>query len=83
VSRMPTLNRKIRIISDWTLALFFRREIVSLGSLQRPREEFERTMPRRRPDHLPGQLPGQLPLPERAETPDPSGRTQTRHIRMP
>ncbi|HEY8454764.1 MAG TPA: NAD(P)/FAD-dependent oxidoreductase [Actinopolymorphaceae bacterium] len=47
VSRMPTLNRKIRIISDWTLALFFRREVVSLGSLQRPREEFVRsTLPR-------------------------------------
>ncbi|MEQ4203800.1 NAD(P)/FAD-dependent oxidoreductase [Actinopolymorpha sp. B9G3] len=47
VSRMPTLNRKIRIISDWTLALFFRREIVSLGNLQRPREEFVRSaMPR-------------------------------------
>jgi NADH dehydrogenase len=40
VSRMPTLNRKIRIIMDWTLALFFKREVVSLGSLQRPREEF-------------------------------------------
>jgi NADH dehydrogenase len=40
VSRVPTLNRKIRVILDWTLALFFRRDIVSLGSLQRPREEF-------------------------------------------
>jgi NADH dehydrogenase len=43
VSRMPTLNRKIRIVSDWTLQLFFRREVVSLGNLQRPREEFERS----------------------------------------
>lgn len=43
VSRMPTLNRKIRIILDWTLALFFRREIVSLGNLQHPRAEFERS----------------------------------------
>ncbi len=40
VSRMPTLNRKIRVVLDWTLALFFRRDVVSLGSLQRPREEF-------------------------------------------
>jgi NADH dehydrogenase len=40
VSRVPTLNRKIRVILDWTLALFFKREVVSLGSLQRPREEF-------------------------------------------
>jgi NADH dehydrogenase len=40
VSRVPTLNRKVRVILDWTLALFFRRDIVSLGSLQSPREEF-------------------------------------------
>jgi NADH dehydrogenase len=40
VSRVPTLNRKVRVVLDWTLALFFRRDIVSLGSLQRPREEF-------------------------------------------
>jgi NADH dehydrogenase len=40
VSRMPTLNRKIRVVLDWTLALFFRRDVVSLGTLQRPRDEF-------------------------------------------
>lgn len=40
VSRVPTFNRKMRVILDWTLALFFRRDIVALGSLQRPREEF-------------------------------------------
>jgi NADH dehydrogenase len=40
VSRVPTLNRKIRVVLDWTLALFFKRDVVSLGSLQRPREEF-------------------------------------------
>jgi NADH dehydrogenase len=42
LSRVPTLNRKARVVADWTLALFFRRETVSLGALQRPREEFER-----------------------------------------
>jgi NADH:ubiquinone reductase (H+-translocating) len=41
VSRMPTFNRKVRVIADWTGALFFRREIVSLGQLQQPRTEFE------------------------------------------
>jgi NADH dehydrogenase len=41
VSRVPTFNRKVRVIADWTLALFFRREIVSLGAFQNPREEFE------------------------------------------
>jgi NADH dehydrogenase len=42
MSRMPTLNRKIRVVLDWTLALFFSRDVASLGSLQRAREEFER-----------------------------------------
>ena len=41
VSRMPTFNRKVRVVADWTAALFFRREVVSLGQLQRPRTEFE------------------------------------------
>ncbi len=41
VSRMPTFNRKIRIIADWTGALLFRREVVSLGQLQQPRTEFQ------------------------------------------
>lgn len=41
VSRMPTLNRKVRVVADWTGALLFRREIVSLGQLQQPRTEFE------------------------------------------
>ncbi len=41
VSRMPTLNRKIRVLTDWTAALFFRRDVVSLGQLQMPRTEFE------------------------------------------
>jgi len=42
VSRVPTFNRKARVILDWTLALFFRREVTSLGSLQTPNEEFRR-----------------------------------------
>jgi NADH dehydrogenase len=41
LSRVPTFNRKVRVVADWTLSLFFRREIVSLGSLQMPREEWE------------------------------------------
>ncbi|WP_062432422.1 NAD(P)/FAD-dependent oxidoreductase [Herbidospora daliensis] len=41
LTRMPTLNRKARILMDWTLALFFKREVVALGALARPREEFE------------------------------------------
>ena len=41
LSRVPTVNRKARVTLDWTLALFFKREVVSLGAIQRPREEFE------------------------------------------
>jgi NADH dehydrogenase len=41
VSRMPTFNRKVRVVADWTGALLFRREIVSLGQLQHPHREFE------------------------------------------
>ncbi|WP_395104379.1 NAD(P)/FAD-dependent oxidoreductase [Actinomadura sp. SCN-SB] len=48
LSRMPTVNRKIRITADWTLAAFFRREIVSMGELSRPRHEFEYAAGRRR-----------------------------------
>jgi NADH dehydrogenase len=47
LSRIPTLNRKARVVADWMLALFFRRETVSLGALQRPREEFELAVGRR------------------------------------
>jgi NADH:ubiquinone reductase (H+-translocating) len=41
LSRVPTVNRKARVTADWTLALCFRREVISLGALQRPREEFK------------------------------------------
>ncbi|MFI5955322.1 NAD(P)/FAD-dependent oxidoreductase [Cryptosporangium sp. NPDC051539] len=41
VSRVPTFNRKVRVISDWTLALFLRREVVALGQLHDPRASFE------------------------------------------
>ena len=53
VSRMPTVNRKVRVLADWTLAIFFPREVVSLGQLQQPRREFElAALPH--PDALPG-----------------------------
>ncbi|GAA2807400.1 hypothetical protein GCM10020219_094040 [Nonomuraea dietziae] len=40
LSRVPTLNRKVRVVADWTLALFFKRETVSLGEMEHPRDEF-------------------------------------------
>lgn len=42
LSRMPTLSKKMRVVLDWTLALFFRRDVVSMGSLQRPGDDFDR-----------------------------------------
>jgi len=41
LSRAPTFNRKARVLAEWTLAGLFKREIVSLGSLEHPRAEFE------------------------------------------
>ncbi|CAN5199074.1 NAD(P)/FAD-dependent oxidoreductase [soil metagenome] len=41
MSRVPTFNRKVRVLADWTLAFFFRREVTSLGQIQHPRAEFE------------------------------------------
>ncbi|MDT0319595.1 NAD(P)/FAD-dependent oxidoreductase [Streptomyces millisiae] len=37
---VPTWNRKIRVFADWTLGLFLKREVVSLGAVEHPREEF-------------------------------------------
>jgi NADH dehydrogenase len=41
MSRVPTFNRKVRVLADWTLAFLFRRDVISLGQLQHPREEFQ------------------------------------------
>ncbi len=37
---MPTLNRRVRIVMDWTVGLVFPRDVVQLGSLSRPRDAF-------------------------------------------
>ncbi|MGW6984530.1 NAD(P)/FAD-dependent oxidoreductase [Streptomyces sp. NPDC054932] len=41
LSRVPSFNRKMRVLAEWTLSGLFKREIVSLGSLEHPRAEFE------------------------------------------
>ncbi|MGK5732237.1 NAD(P)/FAD-dependent oxidoreductase [Streptomyces sp. URMC 124] len=41
LSRIPTFNRKARVLAEWILTGLFKREIVSLGSLENPRAEFE------------------------------------------
>jgi NADH dehydrogenase len=35
--QLPLLSRKLRVVTDWTVALFFRRDVVELGVLERPR----------------------------------------------
>jgi NADH dehydrogenase len=37
---VPTLNRKARVLTDWTLALFFRRDTAQLASLEHPDDDF-------------------------------------------
>ena len=39
--KLPTMNRRLRVVADWTLALMFPREIVSLDVLEHPREDFQ------------------------------------------
>ena len=35
--QLPLLTRKARVVADWTVSLFFRRDIAELGSLGHPR----------------------------------------------
>ncbi|MFD9909017.1 NAD(P)/FAD-dependent oxidoreductase [Streptomyces sp. NPDC059063] len=49
LSRVPTVNRKSRVLAEWILSGLFKREIVSLGSLEHPRAEFELAAGGRRP----------------------------------
>lgn len=39
---MPTITRRVKIAADWTVALLFPRDLAQLGSLEHPREPFER-----------------------------------------
>ncbi len=36
--QLPLLTRKLRVVVDWTVALFFRRDVVELSMLGHPRE---------------------------------------------
>ncbi|MFA1545676.1 NAD(P)/FAD-dependent oxidoreductase [Actinomadura chokoriensis] len=40
-AKVPTFNRKLRVIADWTLALFLKRETVSLATVEQPRADFQ------------------------------------------
>jgi NADH:ubiquinone reductase (H+-translocating) len=54
VLMLPTINRKVRVMADWTLALFFHRDIVQLGSLQDPRGAFAQAAEDTRRDRTDG-----------------------------
>ncbi len=41
LSRIPSVNRRIRVTIDWSLALLLKREVVSLGELHDPRDPFQ------------------------------------------
>jgi NADH dehydrogenase len=69
VSRVPTFNRKARVVADWTLASVFSREVIALGQLQDPRREFLFAANTGRA--------GQLP-PPRETQPDASGTPSSR-----
>jgi NADH:ubiquinone reductase (H+-translocating) len=45
MSRIPSFNRKVRVVVDWSLAFFLKREVVALGQLHDPREEFVEATP--------------------------------------
>jgi NADH:ubiquinone reductase (H+-translocating) len=36
--QLPTLSRKLRVVTDWTVALLFRRDIAELGQLGHPQK---------------------------------------------
>ena len=39
--KLPTMNRRLHVVSDWTLALLFPREVVSLDVIEHPRQDFQ------------------------------------------
>ncbi|MFE0464947.1 NAD(P)/FAD-dependent oxidoreductase [Kitasatospora sp. NPDC058965] len=39
--RLPSTDRRVRILADWLLGSLFSREMVSLGSVEHPRAEFQ------------------------------------------
>jgi NADH dehydrogenase FAD-containing subunit len=42
VGRVPTFNRKFRVVADWLLSGLLRREVISMGQINNPRAEFDR-----------------------------------------
>jgi NADH:ubiquinone reductase (H+-translocating) len=61
VSRMPTWNRRIRIVVDWTGAFFLGREVVALGQINDPKADFSRVAGPQQPAVRPAQPPAGVP----------------------
>jgi NADH dehydrogenase len=40
--QLPLVSRKLRVVTDWTVALFFRRDIAELSMLGKPEPLDER-----------------------------------------
>lgn len=41
MAQIPTFNRKARVILDWSSAVFFRRDLVSMGRIHEPHRAFK------------------------------------------
>ncbi|MGW7704756.1 NAD(P)/FAD-dependent oxidoreductase, partial [Kitasatospora sp. NPDC054768] len=39
--RLPSAERRVRVLMDWVLGGMFSREVVSLGAMEHPRSAFE------------------------------------------
>ncbi|WP_131784785.1 NAD(P)/FAD-dependent oxidoreductase [Protofrankia symbiont of Coriaria ruscifolia] len=74
LSRVPTFNRKARVLADWTLSLFFRREIVSLGAFADPRASFREAAS---PPATPTSAAQVSAAPEPVLSGKPAGRVET------
>lgn len=46
---VPTFNRKVRVFTDWTLAMFFKREIVGLSQMEQPQLPIQEVTPPTKP----------------------------------
>lgn len=44
--QLPLWSRRLRVVADWTVSLFFRRDVVELGTLGHPRRLGERDHPK-------------------------------------
>ncbi|MFH9350611.1 NAD(P)/FAD-dependent oxidoreductase [Kitasatospora sp. NPDC017646] len=46
---VPTFNRKVRVFTDWTLAMFLKREMVGLSQMEKPQLPIQEVTPPTKP----------------------------------